>query len=153
MVEPATIATAFIILGILLLLIEAAMPGFFIAVPATVLVLLGLIAFAVPEFDLFSWQAPALAFVIGLPATVLTILAYRKMAPATAPPTTMSGDRLVGRECVVTRAIEPTSSKGKVRLGLEEWSATADAPIEVGARVRIERVDGVILRVAAVEPL
>lgn len=149
--EQPTLATAFIIVGILLLLIEAASPGFFVAVPATVLIILGLVAFAVPAFDVFSWHAPVLALIIGLPATIGTLFLYRRMAPADAPPTTMSGDRLVGREAVVTRAIVPGSGLGKIRLGQEEWSATSASPIAVGERVRVVRVEGVILDVAPVE--
>ncbi|MHB8606338.1 MAG: NfeD family protein [Thermoplasmatota archaeon] len=145
--DPTTVGYGLMSLGVLLLIVELLSPGFFIAVPATVLIILGVFALNAP-FDLFTKWAPLVVIVVGVPATLFTIVAYRKFAPPTEAPTTMSGDALVGKEATVTRVVEPGSSKGKVRIGRMEWSATSDsATIAEGAKVRVSRVEGVVLHV------
>ena len=145
--DPATVGYSLIALGVVLFLIEASVPGFFIAVPATILIILGVAAFYTP-FDVFLSFAPAVVVLVGLPATAVTIWIYRKMAPPSSVPTTRSADSLVGSLATVTRTVEPNSTRGKVRVGREVWSATTDGPsIPDGSSVRITRVEGVILNV------
>lgn len=139
-----------IMLGIVLFLVEAAAPGFFVAVPATILVLLGVFALVSPDFGIFTAWAPAVALVVGIPATVVTILAYRRMAPPDQEPTTLTGSNLVGMEGRVTAPVVSDAPHGKVELRNQSWSAvTRGPPIPVDARVRVVDVDGVIL---VVEP-
>lgn len=145
MVEPATVGTALLTIGVVLLLLEVTMPGFFVGIVATVLIVLGVLAFIAPDVALSPIWAPIIVIVVGLPTLFATIYAYRKIAPADKPPTTIAGDSLVGREGTVTHAVEPNSSKGKVRLERQVWSATADESIPEGAAVVVKRVDGVIL--------
>lgn len=137
-----------IVVGVVLFLLETLSPGFFVAIPATILVVLGVFALVSPEPDTFWRWAPAIAVVVGIPSTLATIWIYRKMAPPTAAPVTLSADTLVGTEAVVTRAIVPRSTVGKVKIGHQIWSATAEAEIPEGTRVKIARVEGVILTVA-----
>lgn len=145
--DPTTVGTAFLTIGVVMLLLEVTMPGFFIGIPATILLVLGVLAFIAPEFALSPVWAPIIVVVVGVPTTLATIFAYRKLAPADKPPTTTAGDSLLGREATVITALVPGSMKGKVRVDRQVWSATADEPIPVDTRVIVARVDGVILLV------
>ncbi|MHB8585860.1 MAG: NfeD family protein [Thermoplasmatota archaeon] len=147
MTDASTFGISFITIGVVLLLLEVSMPGFFVGVPAMILIVLGVLAFIAPSYALSPFWAPIIVIVVGLPATVGTILAYRKIAPSDEPPTTTAADNLVGRTGTVTRAIEPGSSRGKVRLGRQDWSATAAETIPEGSNVRIAKIEGVVLYV------
>ena len=146
-----TVSTIFLVVGILLLLVEAMSPGFFVAIPGTILIILGIFALVVPDDSVFTFWAPIIAIVVGVPATALTVWAYRKIAPAKAAPVTMSSDTLVGRRGKVTAAIVPDSTRGKVKVESSVWTATAEAPIAVGATVEVVDVRGVTLTVKQVE--
>jgi membrane protein implicated in regulation of membrane protease activity len=149
MVLPALsdIGWGFIVIAILLFLLEAMSPGFFVAVPATVLAVLGVFALYAPEPATFWRWAPLVALGVGVPATLLTIFSYRRMAPPQPAPTTMSSNALIGQQGIVTRAVKPHSIEGKIRIDTQVWSATAEREIPEGARVRVARVDGVVLNV------
>lgn len=139
------------ILGIVLFIVEAVSPGFFIAVPATILTLLGGFALVSPDFGIFTFWAPIVALVVGIPATVVTVLTYRRMAPPTAEPETQTATNLIGQVGQVTVAVVNNTPRGKVKLTHQSWTAiTRGETIPIGARVRIVEVDGVIL---VVEPL
>ena len=56
------IGLAFIIIGILLFLVEATLPGFLIAVPATVLIALGILM----SFGLDGWLLLPVGLAVGL---------------------------------------------------------------------------------------
>lgn len=142
-----------IALGVILFLVEASMPGFFIGVPATILVLLGIFALVVPDINVFTQWAPLLALAIGVPATFVTIWLYRRLAPPDQEPTTRTGSNLVGLEGVVKTEVTPDTTRGKVGLHHATWSATSRTQtIPVGTRVRVVEVDGVILVVEPVQP-
>ncbi len=131
----------FLVAGIVLLLVEAASPGFFIGVPATILIVLGLLGMFVPNFYFSIW-APIIAIAVGAPLTYLTILLYQRLAPP-SPPTTTVGGSLIGRFGRVEREVVPDSIRGKVNIENQVWSATAEEPIPAGARVRVVRSRGV----------
>ncbi len=136
------------IIGLVLLGIEVATPGqTFMAIPGTVTVALGIISMLLGPW-LFSqfWYAPVIAVIIAVPVTAVTMWGYKKLSKG-HPPTTVVGDSLIGRQGVVTVAIAPDSIKGKVRIGNESWSATADGPIDAGARVEVVSSEGVHVRV------
>lgn len=147
--DPDTVGYGLLALGVLMFLLEASIPGFFIGVPATILVLLGVFALVVPDFDLFTKWAPLLVVLIGTPATFVSIWAYRKLAPPDQEPTTQTATNLVGLEGLVTVPVAPGAPRGKVKIQHQVWSATSDAGlIPEGSRVRVVRVEGVIVVVA-----
>lgn len=146
-----TVSTLFLVVGILLLLVEAMSPGFFVAIPGTILIILGLFALVVPDDAAFTFWAPIIAIVVGVPATALTVWAYRKIAPAQDMPVTMSAERLVGRRGKVTAEVLPDSGRGKVKVESSVWTATADEAIPVGEMVEVVEVKGVTLTVKRVE--
>lgn len=149
--DPVTVGYGLIALGVLMLLLEATMPGFFIGVPASILIILGVAAFVVPPETFFTVWTPLIVVVVGIPATWVTIALYRKMAPPDQEPTTQTGSNLVGAEGRVTVPVVPDAPRGKVVLQHQVWSAQSDAPVPEGARVRVVRVDGVILHVQQVQ--
>ena len=62
-------------------------------------------------------------------------------------------DAVIGTEGIVTARVDNLNATGTVKLGALEWSARSVSgdPIEVGSRVRVERVEGVKVFVTAVE--
>lgn len=140
----------FLIVGIVLLLVEAASPGFFIGVPATILIVLGLLGMFIPNFYFSPW-APITAIAVGAPLTYLTIVLYQRLAPP-SPPTTTSGGSLVGMFGRVVRELDPDSIMGKVNIDNQVWSATAEEALPEGTRVRVVRSRGVHVVVERAPP-
>ncbi|NYT11949.1 MAG: NfeD family protein [Methanomassiliicoccales archaeon] len=139
------LALAFIVIGVILLIAEAASPGTFLIVPGTVLLILGAIGLIEPDL-LTSWWAPVVVAIILIPLTLLTIKGYQRLAP-TAPPETTVASSLLGKQGLVTREIEPDSLKGKVMIENDTWSATAETVIQVGKRVVVKSSEGVHVKV------
>jgi len=135
------LSLAFIVIGVLMLLLEMSQPGSFLIVPATVLLVLGGIGLIFPDILLTIWS-PIIAVIILIPTTLLTIKFYQKLAPPTPPETTVATS-LIGKEGVVEVEVVPGSLKGKVRIANVIWSATSTAPIPVGKRVRVIQSEGV----------
>lgn len=144
--DPLTVGYGLIGLGVVFFLIESTIPGFFLGVPASILIILGVIALVVPDFTIFSIWAPLIVVVVGLPATAITIWSYRKMAPADEEPTTQTGSNLIGALGQVTTEVIADRPRGKVKIGHQEWSAISETGVlPVGAQIRVTRVDGIIL--------
>lgn len=143
--EASTIALILVVIGAILITIEALNPGAFMVIPGTVLVIVGAIGFAVPDF-LMSIYSPILAFVLAVPITLITVKLYQVLAKPVPPETTVS-DNLIGKKGKVTVPTNPDNLKGKVRLGLDIWSANSDEPIEEGASVIVESAEGVHIKV------
>lgn len=141
---------AFIVVGIVLLLVEASSPGFFIGVPATILILLGIMGMYIPGFYLSPW-APVTAIIVGAPLTYVTILLYQRLAPP-SPPTTTVGESLKGRTGLVVKEVIPDSIAGKVRVEGQVWSATSEEVIPEGSHVEVVGSEGVHLVVRKKEP-
>jgi membrane protein implicated in regulation of membrane protease activity len=140
------------IIGLILLGIEVATPGqTFMAIPGTVAVALGIISMMLGPW-LFSqfWYAPVIALLIALPVTGVTVWGYKKLSKG-HPPTTVVGDSLIGRQGIVTVAIQPDNIKGKVKIGNESWSASAEQEMPVGTRVEVVSSEGVHVQVERVE--
>ncbi len=136
-----TLSLAFIVIGVIMLLVEAAAPGNFMLVPATVLLILGSLGLIIPDF-LMSWWAPIAAAIVLIPTTYLTIKLYQRLAPP-GPPETTVATSLVGKEGVVTKEVTPNDLKGKVRIEHDTWSATANRDIPVGRHVIVRSSEGV----------
>ncbi len=139
---------AFVIGGIILLLAEAASPGAFMLVPATVLLILGAIGLIAPSI-LLSWWSPLITAIIVIPTTILTIKFYQRLAPP-APPETVVATSLVGQVGVVEAEVEPHTLKGKVRIANDTWSATSEKLIPAGRKVRVVASEGVHVTVEEV---
>jgi len=138
----------FMIIGVLMLLAEALLPGAFLVVPATVLIILGAIGLIAPGI-LLSWWSPLIAIIIIVPMTFLTIRLYQRLSPP-MPPTTTVATSLIGREGLVVTDICPNNLRGKVKIDNDVWSATADRSIAAGSRVRVVHSEGVHVRVEVI---
>ena len=95
----------------------------------------------ISSFFLESIVAQTYVFLIS--STVL-IFATRKFCNKflknDAPETI---NTVVGKVGTVTIDINPIISEGQVKIGGETWSATAEAPIEKGAEIIVEKIEGV----------
>jgi len=142
LLDGMTLGWSLIILGALLLLVEVHSPGFFAAVPATILIIFGILVLL--GLDIFSYPwGVIVAVVVALGASAVTITMYSRMTPDNAP-TTLSRDSLVGKEGRATREIDPDTIRGKVMIGTTEWSARSAGPkIPPGAKVRVVSSQGV----------
>ena len=131
----------FIVLGTLMLLFELHAPGTFLIVPATVLMVLGVIGILLPGV-LFTWWAPIAAVIVLVPTTFLTIKMYQKLSPP-GPPVTTVATSLVGMKGIVTVDVYPHTLRGKVEIEHDTWSATSESLIPKGKRVVVVSSEGV----------
>lgn len=62
-------------------------------------------------------------------------------------------DAVIGKEALVTVAIDNIQATGQIKLGGVEWTArsTDGAPIAVGTRVRVDKIEGVKVFVTPLE--
>ncbi|MCM2465494.1 NfeD family protein [Methanoculleus oceani] len=140
--EGIALGWVLIVLGAVLLLVEVYQPGFFIAVPATVLIILGILLLGV---DILSSPTGLIVGVLAaIVAASVTVWLYGRLTPGRGPPTTLSRDSLIGLEGTVITPVDPETLAGKVRLGSMEWSArSASGEIPAGRRVIVVRSEGV----------
>ncbi|WP_455391600.1 NfeD family protein [[Eubacterium] cellulosolvens] len=144
--DPWMIGLIFVIIGIIMFLVEASSPGFFIGIPASILVVLGIIGIAFPGL-FFTFWSPIIAAGAAAFFSIIIILAYRRLAPPQAPTTTV-GESLIGKEGIVTVRTSPRSTtKGKVKIGSDIWSATSKKTIDRGKRVVVVAAEGVHITV------
>lgn len=139
-----------IVLGIALLLLELAVPAFFVIWFGAGAIIVGLVLLAVPALS-FAWQ-----IVIWSACSLLLIWLWFKVFRPNMHKTRagMSRGALVGEVGLVTRDIRPFE-KGQIRfqkpiLGDETWEALAEEEIRTGDRVRVLDVEGNTLKVGRV---
>ena len=121
-----------IILGFCFLAAEALHPGFFIAVPGTVLLVMGAIFILLP--GVFEQWSPIIMVVTAIVASIGTIMIYRRIAPGQKPFTT-SMDTLAGKKGIVTIDIDPGSISVKVSIDNPISSYTSDTSILTGTAI------------------
>jgi inner membrane protein len=142
LLEGIAIGWLFILAGAILLIIEIHTPGFFAAIPGTVLVFMGIVLLM--GVDLFSngWGIPV-SVVVAICAGLVTVWAYSRMTTDESP-TTISRDSLAGMEGRVKVPVDTTSLSGKVIIGSTEWSARSQSsPIPEGKKVKVVSSEGV----------
>ena len=141
------IGLAFVIIGILLFLVEATMPGFLVAVPGTVLIALGILM----SFDIITgiWLLP-IGLVVGLGSLYGTVKFYQTFATPDTP-SEMSIEFYVGMTGEVIKAVSPDTASGKVRVEREEMRAitcdSCNSDIAVGTSVEVVSAKGITLTV------
>lgn len=141
MIDETMVAYIILIIGIILLVIEAAAPGNFIIVPATILTIVGAVFAVFPDY-LFTIYSPILAIIAAVIGSIIAIQLYKRMSPV-APPETLVGTSLIGRTGVVTTMITPNTMLGKVRIDGETWSAESDSCIPAGTPIKVIASEGV----------
>ena len=142
LLSPTVLPWILIGIGVIFLIIEAASPGFFLGVPGTALLALGVFSFF--AYDLLLTPVGILvAVVAAIAAAAASILIYRKISPDRKP-LTISKDTIVGKNGRVTVEAVPDSLSGKVEIEGALWSAkTTGAVIPAGANVTVKEAHGV----------
>ena len=139
-----------IVVGALFLLFEVHSPGFFAAVPATVMIILGILLLL--GVDIFSsgWGI-VIGVVIALAAAIFTVWMYGRITTNESP-TTISRDTLIGMTGRVKVQVDSHSISGKVMIGSTEWSARSTGTlIPAGKKVKVIDSQGVHIVVEEVE--
>jgi membrane-bound serine protease (ClpP class) len=149
---PVTFAgVALLILGVALIIAEAHVAG------AGVLGVLGVVSLALSGLLLFDTNSEALevsAPVVIVAAVVIggfLAFAARKVVQARRSPARTGWEELIGAEAEVRHPLAPV---GQVFVNGALWRAEVGEPsgtIPAGARVRVESVEGLTLRVGPVE--
>ena len=71
------------------------------------------------------------------------------IAPDT--PSEMSIERKVGEKGIVTKEVVANDRSGKVKINMEEFRATSDQNISVGAKVKVTDAEGITVTVMPLE--
>lgn len=144
--DPTIFPWALIVIGAVFLVIEATSPGFFMAVPGTAMIVLGLMVFA--GVDIFaSPLGVAIAVIAAVIAAGISVALYRKISPDQAP-TTTGIDSITGRTGIVKEVVTSDSISGKVEIDGVVWSAkSTGAKIVPGTNVRVVKATGVHITV------
>ncbi len=139
-----------IVLGIVLMLLELAVPAFFLIWFGAAAVLVGVAVVIFPAFpfayQVVAWTACSIA---------LVWLWFRIFKPGIHKTRAgMSKGSLIGEIGLVIREMRPFE-KGQIRfqkpvLGRRIWESIADEEIKVGERVKVLDVEGNILKVGRV---
>jgi len=135
------------VLGIALMLLELAVPSFFLVWFGVGAAIVGVILLAAPTLG-FAWQV-TLWIVCSIIFIGIWFRVFRPGAHKTRAG--MSHAAMIGEIALVTRDIRPFG-KGQIRfqkpiLGDEVWEALAEEEIPVGERVRVLGVEGNTLKV------
>jgi len=132
-----------IVIGVLMLLVEAFNPGFFIAVPGTTLIIIGIISLLFPElFD--TPLIIIIGVIVALLSAGISVMIYSRIATDSRSPFTASKDSLIGKTGIVTKEISADSISGKVTIENVDWSATTEGKsISAGKKVKVTHSEGV----------
>ena len=140
------IALAFIIIGILLFVVEVFQPGFLVAVPGTVFIVLGILMSFDDALGLSPFMLLIIGLIVGGGSLYGTMTMYQSLAPPDTP-SEMSIESMIGKSAVVTRDVVANEISGKAKVGREEFRATADTAIPEGTKVKVTHAEGITLTV------
>jgi len=142
LLEGIALGWLLIVIGAVLLLVEVHSPGFFATVPATVLIIFGILLLL--GMDIFNngWGV-VIGVVVAIAAAGFTVWMYSRITTDESP-TTISRDSIVGREGRVIKDVDPDTLSGKVMIGSTEWSAkSTERIIPQGKNVKVVDSQGV----------
>lgn len=142
-IEGYSVGWIIILFGAIFFVTEVFSPGFFLLVPGTVLIIIGvLILLGVDIFS--SGYGIIIGVVIALLAAMVTVKAYGRLASADEIPFTTSMDSLVGKEGILIKTADTKTLDGKANIEGQIWSAKSEEGlISEGARVRVVSSKGV----------
>jgi len=136
-----------VVLGVVLTLLELAVPAFFLVWFGVGAIAVGLAVVALPSLP-FAWQG-----IIWIAVSVAFIWLWFKLFKPGLHKTGvgMSKGQLIGEIGIVIRDIRPYE-RGQIRLqkpvlGDEVWESIADAEIKAGERVKVLGIEGNMLKV------
>ncbi len=140
------IALAFIIIGILLFVVEVFQPGFLVAVPGTVFIVLGILMSFDDALGLSPFMLLVIGLIVGGGSLYGTMTMYQSLAPPDTP-SEMSIESMIGKSAIVTKDVVANEISGKAKVGREEFRATADEAIPEGTKVKVTHAEGITLTV------
>ena len=130
------------LLGVVLMAIEAISPGFFFLWMGVAALLVGLVLTVLPGMD-WAWQIMLFA-VLSVGSIVAWRLRLRRHPTQTADPLlNRRGHQYVGR--VFTLEAPVVNGHGKIRVDDSTWKVVVDQDCPAGTRLRIVGVNGVML--------
>lgn len=135
------ISVLFFIVGVVLLLAEAHVPGGLLGVIGA-----GAIAGAIAGllFPSHYWVAFAIAFAaMGAVSAVFFMLVYRVWRRRIQGRDVMAASTLADQEGVVLETVDAHSMDGKVSVGGDVWTAQSEETLEPGTPVVVIRIEGV----------
>ena len=144
--DYGTIAIILIIIGLILLTIEALTPGFFAVIPGAVLVVVGVLGYFVDGFFDNMLLLVGSTIIVTVVVIIITIKGYQILAKPEPPATTVASS-LIGKEGVVTTDVKPGNLRGKVKIDSDTWSATSEDHIRSGTEVVVYDAEGVHVKV------
>ena len=119
-----------VLIGAILLGCEVVSPGFFLTVPGTVFIILGILM--VLGIDIFSnGLGITVAILVVLVSSAATVWMYSRLTPGEQAPLSTSQDTLVGMRGVVTVPVISKDISGKVRINGQEWSARSAKNMDI----------------------
>ena len=144
------IGIALIVLGFFLLFVEATMPGFLIAVPATILLVFGLILMV--DEDLANGpQGVILMLIVGIVTLFGTLKFYQSLAPPVDPATGGIVNH-IGKRGKIVKTVNADDFSGKVKIGVEKIRAISkEGEIAVGTEVEVIEAEGIHVTVVPIK--
>lgn len=132
-----------ILFGALFFVLEVFSPGFFLLVPGTVLLIIGVLV--VLGIDIFgSTYGIVIGIAIAILAAIVTVFLYSRLTPGDEKPLTISMDSLIGKTGRVLTAADEQTLSGKVSIEGQIFSAKSNAgTIPEGAKVKVIASQGV----------
>jgi len=109
----------------------------------------GAIAAAATAFLGYGVPVQFATFVVVLTASI-ALLRTRLLAKLGGRGVPSRTEALVGRDAIVTHAIDPTVGAGRVNVAGEDWAARSAEAIAAGSKVRVVGSDGIVLEVMRV---
>ena len=139
---------ALILLGVALIVAEAFVPSF------GALGLGGIAAFVFGSIILLDTDVPGLSIArslivgIALPAAAMLLAMVYLLMKIRRRPAVSGAESMLGK---VAKALEDFERTGTVFINGERWNARAQSAVHRGDKVRVTKIDGLVLEVAPLE--
>lgn len=92
-----------------------------------------------------TWQLLSFAVIVAVSLTLIRPRMLGWMGRAPGVPSRTAA--LIGKQALVTHAINPTLGTGRVIVAGEDWAARCDRAVDAGMDVRVVSADGIVLEV------
>ena len=137
------------LVGVVLMAVEALLPGFFFLWMGVAALLVGLVLTMLPDME-WTWQVLLFA-VLSVGSIVAWQIRLRRHPTQSADPLlNRRGHQYVGR--VFTLDAPVVNGHGKIRVDDSTWKVVVDRDCPAGTRLRIVGVNGVVLKGAVESP-
>jgi membrane protein implicated in regulation of membrane protease activity len=140
-----------VLAGAVFLVLEIFSPGFFLLVPGTVLIIIGILILL--GVDIFGTNLGIIVGIsVAIAAAIGTVFVYGRLTPKDSLPFTMSMDSLVGKEGILTHSADEETIDGKATIEGQIWSARSNkGKILEGKKIKVISSKGVHIVVEEVE--